>query len=166
MDDFFETLKGHANTAKESAIKIGKQVYEKTSNVVSQTKLNFAINETESKVKDVYCEMGKLVYADYISNGGTTEEFEELCLKADDLISEIESLREKVAELKESVKCKKCNAYNKDGDVYCSKCGSKLYDEEAVETEASQEEVADETEEKPVKKVVTIKAKRPQTVED
>ena len=156
MDAFFDKLKLHANKAKVGAVKIGKQAYEKTSNVLNQTKLNFTISETENKVRDVYCEIGQTVYESYIANGCEDETFGELCAKIDNLMTEIESLREKVAELKADVKCAECGAYNKENAVFCSKCGAKLNEQrEDTAPEADAEDSDDES----ARKVFTIKPK-------
>lgn len=113
MDEFFERLKEQAYKAKDEAAKLGKQVYAKTNNVISQTKLSFAINETDSKIKDVYSEMGKKLYEAYLISGNCIDELKEECEQLDALFKEKEALREKMSELKESVKCPECGKYNK-----------------------------------------------------
>ena len=60
MDDILGKVKEHAAWAKDEAAKLSKHVYEKTNNVIGKTKISFAISETESKIKDVYAEIGKV----------------------------------------------------------------------------------------------------------
>ena len=51
MEEVFDKIKVQANRAKDEAKKWTKTVIDKTNNVVNQTKLKFAINETEDKIK-------------------------------------------------------------------------------------------------------------------
>ena len=158
MDEFFERLKEQAYRAKDEAAKLGKQVYAKTNNVISQTKLSFAINETESKIKDVYSEMGKKLYEAYLISGNCIDELKEECEQLDALIKEKEALREKMSELKESVKCPECGKYNKSDASYCSKCGAKLSDSPEEDYEEEYEQYAEDDEES-VKETVKEAAK-------
>lgn len=170
MEDFVEKLRDGAAKFKKGAKKVTKQVVRKTNDAVSQTKLSFAINETENKISEVYEEMGRGVYRDYLKNGETSESMKESCAQVDKLLAEVDDLKEKVAELKQSVKCSGCGEYNKSGSLYCSKCGTALFkneddeygDDEAVEADETEEEA----QEAPVKRVVTIHARKPADTED
>lgn len=166
MDEIFEKLKSGANKFKSEAAKVTKQVVRKTNDAVSQTKLSFAINETENKIAEIYEEMGRSVYRKYLDNGEICEDMAESCAKVDKLLAEIDDLKEKVAELKNSVKCKSCGKYSKSGASYCSSCGAELKKEaEDTETEAVySEETGEEAE--AVKRVVTIRTRRPVNPED
>ncbi len=178
MEDLLGKVKEHTARVKDEAAKLGKQVYAKTNNVIGKTKISFAINETESKIKDVYAEIGKRVYEKYSAGGDVCEFAQELCENIAELEKEKSVLKEKLAELKESVTCAECGKHNSQESAYCSQCGSKLnttmkngnieYEEEpiAVYTDDVSEaeeaaEVIDDQEEKKVKKVVTIKSKKP-----
>ncbi len=165
MDDFFEKLKSGAEEFKKGAKKVTKQVVRKTNDAVSQTKLSFAINETENKISEVYEEMGRGVYRDYLKNGETSESMKECCAQVDKLLAEVDGLKEKVAELKQSVKCPGCGEYNRNGSFYCSKCGTQLIKNEDAE-DAEDDEAEEEVQEAPVKKVVTIHARKPADTED
>lgn len=164
MDEILEKLKSGASKFKSEAAKVTKQVVRKTNDAVSQTKLSFAINETENKIAEIYEEMGRNVYRKYLDNGEICENMAESCAKVDKLLAEIDDLKEKVAELKNSVKCNSCGKYSKNGASYCSSCGAELK-KEADETEA--DVVYSEEEEAPAaKRVVTIRTKRPVNPED
>ncbi len=166
MDDFFEKLKSGAAEFKKGAKKVTKQVVRKTNDAVSQTKLSFAINETENKISEVYEEMGRGVYRDYLKNGETSESMKESCAQVDKLLAEVDDLKEKVAELKQSVKCPSCGEYNKNGSLYCSKCGTQLTKNEDTEETVEADETEEEVEEAPARKVVTIHARKPADLED
>lgn len=130
MEEVFDKIKVQANKAKDGAVKLTKTVIDKTNNVVHQTKLKFAISEVKGKVNDIYTEMGKAVYDEYEKTGEITEQLAEKCGKIDALMEEMTELKERLAELKETVRCAECGSYNHMDDVYCSKCGKKLETEE------------------------------------
>lgn len=166
MSDFFEKVKLNAHKTKDEAVKIGRQVLGKANNVVGQTKLNFAINDAENKIKDIYAEMGKKIYLNHLSETKEYDTLEENCAQIDKLFEEINALKDKMAELKDSVKCPNCGAYNKQDSLYCSNCGTPIkdYDNDSEpDFYTSDNVVDDEEEEAPetVKKVITIKAKKP-----
>lgn len=151
MEEVFDKIKEHAYKAKDGAVKLTKTVIDKTNNVVNQTKLKFAISETEDKIKDIYTEIGKAVYEKYADTDEACCGFvAEKCGKIDALKEEVADLKEQLAQLKETVKCGSCGAYNHADDVYCSKCGEKLKDEDDFE-----EDIDDSVD------VVTITPKKP-----
>lgn len=144
MDEFIGKVKEQASKAKSEAVNLGKRVYDKTNTAISIGKLSFAINETESKIKDEYAAIGKIIYEKYLERGEAVCE----CVKAgceaiDSLYAEKMALKEKKAELKESVTCPQCGEFNKKTAAYCSKCGIKLEEEAKNEYEADTEEAED-----------------------
>lgn len=149
MDEFIGKVKEQASRAKNEAVNLGKRVYDRTNTAISIGKLSFAINETESKIKDEYAAIGKIVYDKYLEMGEPVCE----CVKAgceaiDSLYAEKIALKEKKAELKESVTCPQCGEFNKKTAAYCSKCGSKLEEEaEEIEYELDVEEAEDDSNE-------------------
>ncbi len=164
MNQIFEKIKSGAKVVQKNAEKVTKQVVSKTNDAVSHTKLRFAINETESKVTELYEEIGRAVYGEYLKTGEAGENMLDRCERIDKLFEEIDDLKEKLAELKQSVKCPACGEYSQNGSLYCPHCGAALnYDEKDVIEEAVEE--VEEAEEK-VRKVVTIRAKKPSEDED
>ena len=149
MEEMFDKIKEQAYKAKDGAVKLTKTVIGKTNNVVSQTKVKFAISETEDKIKEIYCEMGKYAYERYKDSGNCCDGVAEKCGKVDALREELSELKEQLAELKETVRCPKCGGYNHTDDIYCSKCGEKLRDDKEDDEQ-----------------VITITAKRPEEDED
>lgn len=135
MEEVLDKIKEQANKAKDGAVKLTKTVIDKTNNVVNQTKVKFAISETKGKIKEVYTEIGKEVYEEYLKDGDAADTVAEKCAKIDALKEELTELKERLAELKETVRCANCDAYNHYDDVYCSKCGEKLSNEEETESE-------------------------------
>lgn len=177
MEDILNKVKEHAVWAKDGAAKLGKQVYAKTNVVLSKTKISFAISETDSKIKDMYAEIGKAVYEKYSAGEEICGFAEEMCISVDALVKEREDLKEKLDELKETISCQECGKDNDTGSVYCAKCGAKLdvsmkngdiefnsepitvYSDVSDDVNVNCEEVIDDEEVK-VKKVVTIKSKK------
>ena len=156
MDEIFDKVKEHAGRAKDEAAKLTRQVVDKTNSLITQTKLNFAVSETESKIKDIYTEMGKTVYEKYAEEGSVCECMQDSCAKVDELKAEAADLRAKLAELKETVRCETCGEYNKKTASYCSKCGARLSEEKS---DSVYEEDEDD-------QVITIKSKKPETAEN
>lgn len=152
MEDFFEKVKLNANKAKDEAVKFGKQVADKAENIAAQTKLKFAISDTEGKIKEFYAEIGKKVYSSYTRGEWVDDEIEAKCKKVDTLIEEVNSLREKLSELKESVKCPECGEYNDKENMFCAKCGARM------EEDAQAEEYNNDEDEN----VITIQAVKPE----
>ena len=155
MEEVFDKIKEHANKAKDSEVQVTKTVIEKTNNIVNQTKLKFSISETESKIKDIYTEIGKAVYENYKSTGEVIDDMEEKFAKIDAMTEEVNELKEQLYQLKENVKCPKCGAYNHSDDVYCSKCGERIYNVNSDDTDSYDDD-----------EVVIINAKKPETEED
>lgn len=125
MDELFDKIKDGAYKAKDGASKIAKQVAKKTSNAISITKLSFTVNETQGKIKDIYTEIGKSLYAKHL-DGNDYEEFTDELNHIDKLMEEIEALNDKIADLKNSLKCDECGALNPTTSDYCAKCGAAL----------------------------------------
>ena len=59
MDEFVEKIKSGAAKVFTEAEKFTNQAVEKTSSVVNQTKLNYAIGVNEKKIKDVFADVYK-----------------------------------------------------------------------------------------------------------
>lgn len=160
MDDIFDKIKDRASKAKDNAEKLAKEVAKRTSNAITHTKLSFAVNEAESKIKDVYTEIGKAVYSMHLEGMEQNEAFAASFDQLDKLNEEIELLNSKIAELKNSVKCSECGAYNSSESDYCAKCGSHIdHSENAAETDiedAFEEAEADDEE------VIVINPKKPE----
>lgn len=159
MDEIFDRMREHANKAKDEAAKLTRQVVDKTNCLITQTKLNFAVNETEGKIKEIYAQMGKKVYEKHLNGVDVYEELEESCMKIDDLMAEAADLREKLAEVRDSLKCPKCGEYNKKTSTYCSKCGSIL----KTETDGAEKDTEDQEETVEYAQVDVVRPHKPET---
>ncbi len=134
MEEVLDKIKTQAGKAKDGAVKITKTVIDKTNNVVNQTKLRFALGETNNKITDVYAEIGKDIYKAYRSGMDlASDETQAKCEKIDSLREELAELKAQLAELRDCVECPRCGEYNNTEHKYCSKCGEKLTDDEIID---------------------------------
>lgn len=124
MDRFIESIKKGFSVVAKGTKQLTKNVAGKTGNLVDITKLNIALNDTDKKVNAIYEKIGKTVYQKYAEGMTVTEDFLDLCEEIDQYILEQESLREQIAELKNSVVCPVCGKSNDKNSEFCSKCGS------------------------------------------
>ena len=141
MDEFFCKVKEHAAKAKDEAARLAHQMADKTNNIMTQTKISFAVNETEEKINEIYTNMGKKVYDRYTEGNLLCECMRESCEKLDELAEELADLKEKLAEVKNSVKCEKCGGRNSKESYYCAKCGVALKEDTYTTTSYKEEEV-------------------------
>ena len=146
MDGFFDKLKINFGKAKDEAEKYSKLAIQKTSNLVSQTKYNFAVGDAENKIVAVMAEIGEYVYSEYLSGAEFPADVAAKCADIDALKEEIAALKEKLADLKDATVCSSCGEYNSSENIYCAKCGEKLKQQPAedivIAAEAADEEEA------------------------
>ena len=126
MDGFFDKVKTNFSRAKDEAEKYSKLAIQKTSNLVSQTKYNFAVSDAENKIVAVMAEIGEYVYSEYLSGAEFPSDIAAKCADIDALKEEISALKEKLADLKDAAVCSSCGEYNSSENIYCAKCGEKL----------------------------------------
>lgn len=152
MNEIFDKIKDGAYKAKDGAERIAKVVAKRTSEAITHTKLAFAVNEANNTLRDMYTEIGKTMYEKYLDGEPCGEEMLEQFERIDKQNAEIEMLNEKLAELKKSLKCPECGAYNSEDADFCSKCGAALEVraedfETEVTVEADEDDVVDIAEE-------------------
>lgn len=141
MDEFFDKVKEQAARAKDEATKLAHRMVDKTNNIMTQTKIGFAVSETEDKIKEIYKTMGEKVYKSYTEGKLLCECMREGCEKIDELMEELDDLKEKLAEVKSSVKCAECGENDPKEASYCIKCGASMKASETAEYEDKEDEV-------------------------
>ncbi len=119
--EWFESVKG---TVRKTATK----AYEKSSQILEVTKLNFKISDAESVVDKFFKELGVRLYEEYKNGNEVSEETKAACENIDAKYDEIEELKNQIAVLKNIKSCPKCQAANSSDNNFCSKCGEKLED--------------------------------------
>ena len=160
MDEIFDRIKDSASKARENAEKIAREVAKRTSKAITYTKLSFAVNEAENKIKDVYTEIGKALYAMHLDGTEKDDSFTSSFEQLDKLNEELELINAKIAELKNSVKCGECGAYNNYDAEFCTKCGSHI-DRSEEESEEDIEDAYNESEDDD-EEVIVIDPKKPE----
>lgn len=126
MDEIFDKIKYHAYKAKDEADRITKKVVSKTNNVIGQTKLTFAANDTEAKMQQLYVEIGQSVYKMHRAGSAEPEQVQEQCRQLDLLADELMTLKTKIANMKDQTVCPSCGGYNSKEGNYCQTCGTRL----------------------------------------
>ena len=135
MEEIWEQIKEQAVKVKDSAVQLTQKFIGKTNNVVDQTKIKFAMSDTQSKMEDIFTKIGSAVYKSH-TDGVEAPEFTEIFAKLDDLKHEYEDLKEQLCRLQDTKQCPKCNTYNNNENDYCSKCGYRF--DETVKAETAQ----------------------------
>lgn len=145
--DFFDKITKKASEAY-------KITADKTGKIAKDTKIKLKQSELKSNVSDLYEEIGKKVYQNYLQKqDDIPEEIKEDCIKIDVLNDEIERLLNESLDLKNQKQCPYCySKINKD-DKYCHECGKKQeVDKEEeyreVEVEILQDDKNDKEEDK------------------
>jgi len=118
-----------------------KAAAKKSGSVVEVTRLNMNIGTEEEKVRKIYAEMGRQLYEDYAEGKIVSEKLLEHCEKIDEIIKNIDEMREKILELKNVKACPNCGVELEIDMEYCYKCGRKQEIPEAVgaKTESEKE---------------------------
>ncbi len=126
MEEILDKIKKGASIAVDEAQKVTKSVVKMSTDAVNQTKLKYAVKESEQKVNEILASIGGYVYDSYKEGAEFDGDIADKCAQIQALKDEIASINERIAELKNSVICSSCGEYNKSDSVYCSKCGTKI----------------------------------------
>lgn len=113
---------------------ITKKVTVKANEAVEGAKITFAISETERKISECKEKIGDIIYNEYMKTKDFEGELGECCRMIENLYDDIEVMKDRKAEVKNSVRCKRCGNLNYDRNSFCSECG------EALEVEVSEDE--------------------------
>lgn len=124
MGDFkFENL---VDNVLSGAKRITKKVTVKANEAVENAKITFAISETERKISECKEKIGDIIYREYMKTKDFEGELGEYCRMIENLCDDIEVMKDKKAEVKCSVRCKRCGNLNDDRNSFCSECGEEL----------------------------------------
>ena len=125
--DFIALVKEKASAATISAVK--------TSGAVMETvKSNFAIADKEQEIKNVFRQLGSIVYDAYKEGAEPdAEKVADQCLLLDKYFAEIDEIKEKLSEIKNLQICPDCGEKVKAEHSFCPKCGKKLEKETTEE---------------------------------
>ena len=151
--EFFEKLGKKASDTFNSAAEI-------TNKIASETKIKLKINDCKSKIKDVYQDIGKIVYQKFVLDGKleVKEDIEEQLSRISELTNQIEEYEKQILDLSDKKQCVNCKNKIEKNAKFCPECGTEqpeevvhevevVEDEETVNPENDAEEVTDETDE-------------------
>lgn len=119
---------------------IGKKGAEATSKIAKEGKLKLKINENKSRIKDIYQQMGRLIYEKHIREEeiNIKENLQEQLKRIDELSQTIENARIEILNLNHKKLCSKCYEEISEDAVFCPKCGEKQKEKQSVKEEALQ----------------------------
>lgn len=116
--NFFNKLGNIANKTYKSAS-------QKTGDIAKEAKIKMKMNENKGKIKDLYEEMGKIVYQKSINNENINikDDLDSYCSQIDELSKEVEKAQEEMLALKNKRICENCYAEIELKAKYCPHCG-------------------------------------------
>lgn len=109
-----------AQTVSNSASTIAK----KSNELIEISKLNISIQTETDKINTIKIELGNKVFEKYTNNENIDLDLIDKCTQINELISNIEVLKQKIVELKNLQLCPSCNNEIEHGLVFCPKCGA------------------------------------------
>jgi len=116
--DFLNKLKNVAN-------KTYKNASQKTGELAKEAKLKMKMNENKAKIKDLYEEIGKIIYQKHIHEEEVKikEDLNTYCSQIDEISKEQEKLQEELLTLKNKRICENCYTEIELNVKYCPHCG-------------------------------------------
>lgn len=132
------------NKIGDIASKTYKNASQKTGEIAKEAKIKMKMNENKSKIKDLYEEIGKIVYQKYISKEEVKieEDLNTYCNQIDELSKEIEKCQEEVLSLKNKRICENCYAEIELSSKYCPHCGFEQAEEKKEDIKEENKEEA------------------------
>ena len=117
---------------------------EKTGKLAREAKLKMRINESKSKINDIYVKIGEIVYQNHVreEKENIEEDINKLCEEIDNYSKQIESCRLEILNLKDRKQCNNCFTEIDLDAKYCSNCGA-----EQPEIEIKEAQIVEDTEE-------------------
>ena len=135
------------NKLGDIANKTYKSASQKTGEIAKEAKIKMKMNENKAKIKDLYEEIGKIIYQKHIHEEEVkiNEDLNSYCSQIDELSKEQEKLQEEVLALKNKRMCENCYTEIELNSKYCPHCGFEQA-EEKVE-DINEENTAETVEE-------------------
>lgn len=118
FDKIGKTLSDAGKTAAEA----GKDAADKAKNFAEVTKLNHQISQCESRMRDVYVEIGKKFYEE--NKNAPSEEYEGMFVQIANENMNIANIRAQVSRIKGIIYCPSCGAENSAENIFCCRCGA------------------------------------------
>ena len=137
------------NKLGDIASKTYKKTSQKTGEIAKEAKIKMKMNENKSKINNLYLEMGKKIYQNYISKEkiNMEEDIKNYCDQICELSNEIEKHQEEVLSIKNKRICENCYSEIDLKFKYCPNCGFEQSEEkieDIEEVDANKEENDDQ----------------------
>ena len=126
------------NNLKRGATDAANKAAKKTGEITNIAKLTMNIKNAETKLGDVYEEIGRLFYTAERTGEDCTSEIASNIMKADKIKADIANYKAEIAVLRNVIVCESCgNEVNADY-AFCNFCGNKI-EKPVAETEEVEE---------------------------
>ena len=135
--DILNNLSKIARSVGDGAANVAK----KSGQIVEITKLNASISTENDKIKIIYDEIGEEVYAKYKKGEIFIEELLGKCEEIEDISKNLNSIRQRILEIKDMKLCPACDHKIDYEVLFCPMCGEKQPIQEPKETKEEVEEV-------------------------
>lgn len=113
---------------KNTVSNTGQGIAKKTSETIEIMKLSNTIKENEKEIQKLYLEMGTRLHLEFSDT--SKEKFPEIVDRIMVLETEIKKSKDDIIRLNGEdpnvPRCKNCNAFLKQGQIFCIKCGTKI----------------------------------------
>ncbi|WP_051624256.1 zinc ribbon domain-containing protein [Clostridium akagii] len=100
-------------------------VFKRTEEFISTSKLNFKISDREQKIEDLYLKIGKKIYKKYDEKSPIEGYIIKDCKDIKRIQDEIEIIKNKILTLENKGLCSKCGNEIQKKDTFCPFCGLK-----------------------------------------
>lgn len=121
---FFDEMKNRVTQASQSAAKSAKEFSE-------ITRLNGEISDAESRINQLYNQIGYEVYCAYSAH--PLPEAADLIEQVNALHDKIENCRMQIQTINAASRCPNCGAKIRPGMAFCSGCGARLVQAEPAQ---------------------------------
>lgn len=145
--DFFNKI---TNMASDTY----KKTSERTSKIAKETKLKMKMNDSKSKIEELYEEIGKIVYQKHVREEDISikEDLCSYCKQIDELSEEIEKYQNEILAMKQKKVCENCYMEIQVDSKYCPNCGAEQPKTEIKEEKKDEEKEAKDEEIKEAEK--------------
>ena len=113
------------NKIGEALLETYRKTSDKADKFTRETKLKIKMNESKSKIEELYKEIGAATYRIHISreNDNAEEQIKNSCDEIDRISAEIEKDNDEFLKIKNKKQCTNCHEEIEITDKYCPKCG-------------------------------------------
>lgn len=138
---FFDDIKEKLKPVGEKLSESGKKAVDKTKELAEIAKLTLSVNEEEKKISEMYAKIGR----EYVARSENDEDriLPEIIAEISESEKKVESLNERIRELKGETLCASCKAKMAEDAKFCPECGASAEIKEEKCEEALQIESAE-----------------------